>query len=42
MDGLDVVQPQGDTDYAALRPTLLNPQAADLDGFSACTRRFPI
>ncbi|OYU39468.1 MAG: twin-arginine translocation pathway signal [Pseudorhodobacter sp. PARRP1] len=33
MDGLDVVQPQGDADYAALRPTLLNPQATDLDGF---------
>lgn len=33
MDGLDVVQPQGDANYAALRPTLLNPQAADLDGF---------
>lgn len=33
MDGLDVVQPQGDPDYAALRPSLLNMQAADLDGF---------
>lgn len=33
MDGLDVVQPQGDANYAALRPTLLNPQATDLDGF---------
>jgi len=33
MDGLDVVQPQGDADYATLRPTLLNPQAYDMDGF---------
>lgn len=33
MDGLDVLQPQGDRDYAALRPTLLNAQASDLDGF---------
>ena len=33
MDGLDVVQPQGDAAYAALRPTLTNPQADDLDGF---------
>ncbi len=33
MDGLDAVQPQGDPDYAALRPTLLQPEAADLDGF---------
>lgn len=33
MDGLDVVQPQGDAQYAALRPTLLQPGASDLDGF---------
>jgi len=38
MDGLDVVQPYGDADYAALRPNLMGgPQAgaADLDGFFA-------
>ncbi|GLS86074.1 hypothetical protein GCM10010873_10480 [Cypionkella aquatica] len=33
MDGLDVVQPQGDADYASLRPTMFNPSAHDLDGF---------
>jgi uncharacterized protein (DUF1501 family) len=33
MDGLDVLQPQGDANYAALRPTLIQPQAHDLDGF---------
>jgi uncharacterized protein (DUF1501 family) len=33
MDGLDAVQPQGDAHYAALRPTLIQPQAHDLDGF---------
>jgi uncharacterized protein (DUF1501 family) len=32
-DGLDAVQPQGDPEYAALRPTMLNPEAHDLDGF---------
>ncbi|EEW26536.1 DUF1501 domain-containing protein [Rhodobacter ferrooxidans] len=34
MDGLDVVRPLGDSDYAALRPTLLTDSASlDLDGF---------
>ena len=33
MDGLDVVQPQGDAEYAALRPTMLQSNAYDLDGF---------
>ena len=33
MDGLDAVQPQGDKAYAGLRPTLMQPEAADLDGF---------
>lgn len=33
MDGLDVVQPQGDLDYAGLRPSLLNLQSSDLNGF---------
>ena len=35
MDGLDAVQPQGDPDYAALRPSLIRPDAIDLDGFFA-------
>ncbi|MBE0552799.1 MAG: DUF1501 domain-containing protein [Rhodobacteraceae bacterium] len=35
MDGLDVVQPRGDGAYAGLRPTLAQPDAADLDGFFA-------
>ena len=35
MDGLDAVQPQGDPDYAGLRPSLLRPDAIDLDGFFA-------
>ncbi|MES2667349.1 MAG: DUF1501 domain-containing protein [Pseudomonadota bacterium] len=35
MDGLDVVQPRGDRDYAALRPSLSQPAAIDLDGFFA-------
>ncbi len=35
MDGLDAVQPQGDRDYAALRPSLIRPDAIDLDGFFA-------
>lgn len=33
MDGLDVVQPRGDADFARLRPTLSQGEAADLDGF---------
>ncbi|MDB5663929.1 DUF1501 domain-containing protein [Cypionkella sp.] len=33
MDGLDIVQPQGDPDFATLRPTLLASQAHDLDGY---------
>jgi uncharacterized protein (DUF1501 family) len=33
MDGLDVVQPRGDADYAALRPGAA--EGADLDGFFA-------
>lgn len=38
MDGLDVVQPYGDRNFAAYRPTLLTGEAAsatDLDGFFA-------
>ncbi len=35
MDGLDAVQPQGDPNYAALRPTFLQPDAPVLDGFFA-------
>lgn len=35
MDGLDVVQPRGDADFARLRPTLSQGEAADLDGFFA-------
>ena len=35
MDGLDAVQPQGDPDYAGLRPSLIRPDAIDLDGFFA-------
>lgn len=37
MDGLDAVRPLGDRNYAALRPTLVRPDAAehDLDGFFA-------
>lgn len=37
MDGLDVVRPMGDPDYAALRPTLLKDAGASvpLDGFFA-------
>ena len=35
MDGLDVVRPVGDPDYAALRPTLAKGEALDLDGFYA-------
>lgn len=36
MDGLDVLRPVGDPDFAALRPTLLaGPEAPDLDGFYA-------
>ena len=35
MDGLDVVQPYGDRDYAGLRPTLAVPVVHDLDGFHA-------
>ncbi|WP_328757222.1 DUF1501 domain-containing protein [Fuscibacter oryzae] len=35
MDGLDVVQPQGDRGFAALRPTLNRPDALPLDGFFA-------
>ena len=37
MDGLDVVRPVGDPDYAVLRPTLLrgDAQSRDLDGFFA-------
>ena len=40
MDGLDVLRPLGDPDYAALRPKLLRgvpgqPEAVDLDGFFA-------
>ncbi len=34
MDGLDVVQPLGDADYAGLRPTL-TADSTDLDGFYA-------
>jgi uncharacterized protein (DUF1501 family) len=34
MDGLDVVQPRGDADYARARPGLQSP-ATDLDGFFA-------
>jgi uncharacterized protein (DUF1501 family) len=33
MDGLDAVQPQGDAAYVGLRPSLLQPEAIDLDGF---------
>ena len=33
MDGVDVIQPYGDPALAGLRPTLLNEDAADLDGF---------
>ncbi len=33
MDGLDVVQPQGAAEYAGYRPTLIQPDAPDLDGF---------
>ena len=33
MDGLDAVQPQGDAAYAGLRPSLMQPEATDLDGF---------
>jgi uncharacterized protein (DUF1501 family) len=33
MDGMDVIQPHGDPALAALRPTLLNEDAVDLDGF---------
>jgi len=35
MDGLDVVLPKGDADFARLRPTLNRPDALDLDGFFA-------
>lgn len=35
MDGLDVVQPQGDSAFAALRPTLNRTDALPLDGFFA-------
>ena len=35
MDGLDVVQPLGDRDYAGLRPSLAGNNATDLDGFYA-------
>lgn len=35
MDGLDVVRPVGDRDYAALRPTLASDQPLDLNGFFA-------
>jgi uncharacterized protein (DUF1501 family) len=35
MDGLDVVQPRGDADFARLRPTLSQGEALDLDGFFA-------
>lgn len=35
MDGLDVVQPQGDRAFAALRPTLNRADALPLDGFFA-------
>ena len=37
MDGLDVVRPLGDADYAMLRPTLVRDNAGqhDLDGFYA-------
>lgn len=35
MDGLDVVRPVGDADFAALRPTLSQTEALDLDGFYA-------
>lgn len=33
MDGLDVVRPLGDPNYAALRPTLLQDDSVDLDDF---------
>jgi len=33
MDGLDVVRPTGDPDFAALRPDGFGPGATDLDGF---------
>lgn len=35
MDGIDVVQPRGDRDFAGLRPTLSQSAATDLDGFFA-------
>lgn len=35
MDGLDVVRPVGDPNYAALRPTLAADQPLDLNGFFA-------
>lgn len=35
MDGLDVVRPVGDPDYAALRPTLAGTPGLPLDGFFA-------
>ncbi|MBL9055204.1 MAG: DUF1501 domain-containing protein [Rhodobacteraceae bacterium] len=35
MDGLDVVLPKGDADFARLRPTLNRPDALELDGFFA-------
>ena len=35
MDGLDVIQPRGDRDYAGLRPSLTGNNATDLDGFYA-------
>lgn len=43
MDGLDVIRPVGDPDFAALRPNLLTGDAADstdLDGFFALNRHF--
>lgn len=33
MDGLDAVQPHGDAAFAGLRPSLIQPDAPDLDGF---------
>jgi uncharacterized protein (DUF1501 family) len=35
MDGLDVLRPMGDPDFAAYRPTLLDGGGSDLDGFFA-------